>query len=78
MLEEAGGLLVWRRQFTSRLRQVQALELDALLHVQGDGRFARLCEFLVARLGEEAGVVQAGEYLAAWLGSELIVGGRGE
>jgi hypothetical protein len=51
------------------LRQVQALELDALLHVQGDGRFARLCEFLVARLGEEAGVVQAG-----WLGGELIVG----
>lgn len=74
MLEEAGGLLVWRRQFTSRLRQVQALELHALLHLQVDGSFAGLCEFLVARLGEDAGVAQAGEYLAGWLGSELIVG----
>ena len=74
MLEEAGGLLVWRRQFTSRLRQIEALELEALLHLRADGSFAGLCEFLVARLGEDAGVAQAGEYLAGWLGSELIVG----
>ncbi|TFY90220.1 DUF2063 domain-containing protein [Pseudomonas kairouanensis] len=74
MLPDAGGLLVWRRQFTSRLRQVDALELQALLHLQADGSFAGLCEFLVTRLGEEAGVMQAGEYLATWLGSELIVG----
>ncbi len=74
MLKEAGGVLVWRRQFTSRLRPVEALELQALQHVQADGRFAGLCEFLVARLGEQAGVTQAGEYLALWLGSELIVG----
>lgn len=74
MLEVPGGLLVWRRQFTSRLRQVDALELEALLQVQADGSFAGLCEFLVARLGEEAGVMQAGEFLAGWLGSELIVG----
>ena len=74
MLAEAGGLLVWRRQFTSRLRQVNALELQTLLHLQADGSFAGLCEFLVERLGEEAGVMQAGEYLATWLGSELIVG----
>jgi hypothetical protein len=74
MLEQAGGLLVWRRQFTSRLRQVDALELQAVQQVQADGSFAGLCEFLVQRLGEGAGVMQAGEYLAAWLGSELIVG----
>ena len=37
----AAGLLVWRRQFTSRLRQVQALELHALLHLQVDGSFAK-------------------------------------
>ncbi|TFF13853.1 DUF2063 domain-containing protein [Pseudomonas sp. BCA14] len=74
MLEAAGGLLVWRRQFTSRLRQVDELELHALLQVQTDGSFAGLCEYLVQRLGEEAGVMQAGEYLAGWLGSELIVG----
>ncbi|NWE21369.1 DNA-binding domain-containing protein [Pseudomonas sp. P7548] len=76
MLEQAGGLLVWRRQFTSRLRQVDALELAALQQVQAHGSFAGLCEFLVERLGEEAGVMRAGEYLATWLGSELIVGVR--
>ena len=74
MLEQAGGLLVWRRQFTSRLRQVDALELEALQQVHADGSFSGLCELLVERLGEEAGVMQAGEYLATWLGSELIVG----
>ncbi|MCU1726840.1 DNA-binding domain-containing protein [Pseudomonas sp. 7P_10.2_Bac1] len=74
MLDEAGGLLVWRRQFTSRLRQVDALELHALQHLQNDGSFAGLCEFLVARLGEEEGVGLAGEFLAGWIGSELIVG----
>jgi hypothetical protein len=74
MLAETAGLLVWRRQFTSRLRQVDALELQALVHLQGDGSFAGLCEFLVARLGEEEGVGRAGAWLAGWIGSELIVG----
>ncbi|UII69376.1 DNA-binding domain-containing protein [Pseudomonas sp. HN11] len=74
MLEHPGGVLVWRRQFTSRLREVDALEFQALQRLQVDGSFAGLCEFLVLRLGEEAGVMQAGEYLASWLGSELIVG----
>lgn len=73
MLEAAGGVLVWRRQFTSRLRQVDAMEFQALAQLQGDGSFAGLCEWLVARLGEEVGVARAGEYLAGWLGSELIV-----
>ena len=73
MLAEAGGLLVWRRQFTSRLRQVDALERQALLHVQAEGSFAGLCEFLVERLGEEEGIGRAGELLAGWIGSELIV-----
>jgi hypothetical protein len=45
-----------------------------LVHLQGDGSFAGLCEFLVARLGEEQGVAKAGELLAGWIGSELIVG----
>lgn len=73
MLAQPGGLMVWRRQFTSRLRQVDALELEALRHVHADGRFAGLCELLVTRLGEEKGVARAGEMLAGWLGSELII-----
>lgn len=74
MLAQPGGLIVWRRQLTSRLRQVDRLELDALVHLLGDGSFAGLCEFLVARLGEEEGVTRAGTLLAGWLGSELITG----
>lgn len=74
MLAEAGGLLVWRRQFISRLRQVDALEFQAVVHLRGDGSFAGLCEFLVGRLGEEEGVARAGELLAGWIASELVVG----
>jgi hypothetical protein len=74
MLAEPGGLLVWRRQFTSCLKQVDALELEALLHLQENGSFAALCDMLVDRLGDEEGVAAAGTLLAGWLGSELIVG----
>ncbi|HEY0287436.1 MAG TPA: DNA-binding domain-containing protein [Pseudomonas sp.] len=81
MLETPGGLMVWRRQFTSRLRQLDALEYQALLQVQHDGSFNALCELLVERLGEAEGVEKAGALLASWLCSELIVGvddSRGE
>ncbi len=81
MLETPGGLMVWRRQFTSRLRQLDALEYQALLQVQHNGSFNALCELLVERLGEAEGVEKAGALLASWLCSELIVGvddSRGE
>jgi len=74
MLAEAGGLLVWRRQFTSRLREIDGLEYAALAQLQRNGSFADLCEMLVARLGEQDGVAKVGRLLAGWLGSELIVG----
>ena len=74
MLPQPGGLIVWRRGFTSRLKQVEALELEVLLELQGDGRFAALCDRLVERLGEAEGIARAGSLLADWLGAELIVG----
>jgi hypothetical protein len=74
MLAEPGGLMVWRRQFTSRLKQVDALELEALMHLQQHGSFATLCDLLVERLGEEQGIAKSGELLANWLASELIIG----
>lgn len=74
MLSVPGGLIVWRRQFTSRLKPVDALELEALLHLQQHGSFATLCDLLVERLGEAEGVAKSGELLANWLGSELIIG----
>lgn len=74
MLAEADGLLVWRRQFTSRLRVTDALEYAALVQLQLNGSFVGLCEMLVERLGEEEGVARAGALLANWLGSGLVVG----
>uniref|UniRef100_UPI003F4994E8 HvfC/BufC family peptide modification chaperone n=1 Tax=Cupriavidus yeoncheonensis TaxID=1462994 RepID=UPI003F4994E8 len=74
MLAGAWGLVVWRRQFGCYLRQVDAIERDALLHVQANGRFDALCAWLVERLGEGDGIAKAGELLASWLGNELIAG----
>lgn len=73
MLAETGGLIVWRRGFTSRLREVDALEYRALIQLQQNGSFIDLCEMLVAELGEQEGVARAGALLASWLGSELII-----
>jgi hypothetical protein len=74
ILSEPGGLFVWRRGFTSCLKQVDSIEYEALLSIEQDGSFTALCDALAARLGEEAGVARAGTLLAEWLGSELIVG----
>ncbi|TFW28211.1 HvfC/BufC N-terminal domain-containing protein [Duganella callida] len=74
MLAEAGGLLVWRRGYTTYLKQVDALEYQALLQLQASGSFADVCDLLVALRGEAAGVAKAGELLAHWLSSELITG----
>jgi hypothetical protein len=75
MLDKAGGMMIWRREFTSRLRTVDALGYQALLKVQDDGSFARLCEWLVDTLGEAQGVAKAGALLGGWLGSGLLICG---
>jgi hypothetical protein len=72
MLAEPGGLIVWRWQFTSCLRQVDALEREALLHLQDNGSFTVLCDMLVERLGDTDGVAKAGALLAGWLESQLV------
>lgn len=74
MLEQPAGLLVWRRGYLSCLKQVGAIEREALLHLQAHGGFAGLCDWLVERLGEADGVAKAGELLAGWIASELITG----
>ncbi|HLZ66532.1 MAG TPA: DNA-binding domain-containing protein [Aliidongia sp.] len=74
MLVEAGGLIVWRRGFVSYLKQVDAIEYEAVLHLGRDGSFAALCGMLADRLGEADGVAKAGALLANWLGGGLIVG----
>ena len=74
MLADPGGLIVWRRRFTSCLNRLDALDYDALRLAQTGGRFADLCDMLVARLGEADGVAKAGALLAGWFGSEWVVG----
>jgi len=74
MLERPAGLLVWRRGYTSCLKQVDAIEREALLQLHASGSFAGLCDWLVERLGEAEGVAKSGELLANWLASELITG----
>jgi uncharacterized protein YndB with AHSA1/START domain len=74
MLEQPGGLIVWRRNYTCVLKQVDALEYEALRQLQADGSFAALCGLLTDRLGDSEGIAKAGALLAAWLGSELITG----
>ncbi|WP_342050295.1 MULTISPECIES: DNA-binding domain-containing protein [unclassified Cupriavidus] len=73
MLPEPAALLVWRQDYTSCLRQVSMLEFEALAQLRRDGSFAALCDMLAERLGEDAGVAQAGAWLAGWIGSALIV-----
>ncbi|KAF1003100.1 MAG: hypothetical protein GAK28_04939 [Luteibacter sp.] len=72
MLDIPGGLIVWRREYTSRLQRVDAVEYAALRSLQDDPRFDTLCEHLVDRLGEEAGIARAGTLLADWLDAALI------
>ena len=74
MLDAPGGLVVWRRGFLSRLRRFDGDDYAALRGLIADSRFESLCETLVARLGEEAGVARAGTLLADWLDAGLIVG----
>ena len=74
MLAAPGGFVIWRRDFTSRLRCLDADDYAALLGLFDDDRFEAMCETLVARLGEEAGVARAGALLADWLDAGVIVG----
>ncbi len=76
MLQAPGGLIVWRREFTCRLRLVDTIEHEALLSLRDDDRFTTWCDALVDRLGEEAGIATAGQLLADWLAAGIVTGAR--
>lgn len=76
MLAQPGGLLVWRRAYTTFLKPLDAVEHAALQQLQTDGSFTALCTMLANRLGETQGTAKAGELLANWLAQELITGIR--
>lgn len=74
MLEQAGAMLVWRPALLVRIRVLDRATHEALSHARQHGRFDMLCALLVERLGEQAGVAEAGALLADWIGSEVVVG----
>jgi hypothetical protein len=73
-LPRAATIIVWRKEFTSCFRTLDATEATAFAHFQTGGTFGALCATLVATEGETAGVKIAGEILAQWLRDGLVVG----
>jgi len=74
MLDAPAGIIVWRRDFSCQLRQVDTSEYTALHSLREDDRFSALCDALVERLGERQGVDRAGSLLAGWLAAGIVVG----
>ncbi|WP_230473358.1 DNA-binding domain-containing protein [Dyella choica] len=72
MLDTPAGVIVWRRGFSSQLRQVDAIERAALLSLLNDGDFNAMCDVVVEHLGEAEGVTRAGSLLAAWMASDIV------
>jgi hypothetical protein len=73
MLDEPGGVLVWRSNRECVLYGVGTLEYMAVLHVQANGSFASLCSLLAQRL-EGSGMLRASSLLAGWTHSGLLAG----
>jgi hypothetical protein len=72
MLATPGGVVTWRQGYSCQLKQIDTVEHDALLLLRDDSRFSALCDALVARLGEEAGIARAGELLASWISAGIV------
>lgn len=72
LLPAEAAMLVWRQDFTPCFRTIEADERDALELVLAGAPFAALCEALIARLGQDAGIARAGGLLGQWLEQGLI------
>jgi hypothetical protein len=72
MLPAPGAMLVWRQDFTPCFRTIEAIEQEALELVTAGKTFGAVCSALVAKLGPDAGVQQAGTMLGQWLHNGLV------
>jgi hypothetical protein len=72
-LPEPGAILIWRQDQVYRFSAIDQYERQALLAVRAGMAFADLCTMLVEALGEEDGIVRAGQMLGQWLRDGLIV-----
>lgn len=72
----ASACLVWRQDFISCFRPLDADEFEAISCAMNGTSFADLCQRLSDRLGPEAGAAAAGELLARWIRDQIVIGAR--
>jgi hypothetical protein len=71
-LPTPGAMLVWRQGLTPCFRTIETIERDALAMLLAGETFGAVCTMLVERLGQDAGIQQAGAMLGQWLHDGLI------
>ena len=69
---DPGHLVIWRQDYASCFRPVDAPELALLDRLQHGLPFADICAALVEQYGEDDGVAQAGALLAGWARDQMI------
>lgn len=69
---ESTVTLVWRKDVTVFHRQVEGEEAELISRLVAGAPFGALCEFLGETLPVDAAAQRAFEWLARWIGDELI------
>lgn len=70
-LKQKTPCVLWRRDFTSHFRTVEAAEFQAIKQIKAGASFGELCESLMEVSGDNASM-QAAQFLAGWLEAGLI------
>jgi hypothetical protein len=72
-LEAAGGVRVWRREFSPQFASMDAHECDCLDLALTGATFGEICEMLGRFHGPGPVAVEAGSLLRAWVGDGLVL-----
>jgi hypothetical protein len=72
-LEAAGGVRVWRREFSPQFASMDAHECDCLDLALTGATFGEICEMLSRFHGPGPVAVEAGSLLRAWVGDGLVL-----
>jgi hypothetical protein len=73
-LPDPGWLLVWRQDFVSCFRPIDAAERMALVRIVAGDSFGVLCAALVDAHGADEGIALASGILSRWIAAGLIAG----
>jgi hypothetical protein len=71
---QSAAILVWRQDYVSCFRSIEASERRAIERAREGMSFGALCALLVESLGDDEGIALAGTFLGQWLRDGLIVG----